>query len=66
MNWGNSTCRTWLNTVFFADAFNTREQVAILTSTIMPNGDSQVTTGKGDKVILLGLSEAKKYFSNNA
>lgn len=60
--WKDSSLRTWLNGEFLQNAF-TSEQRALLKTV-------RVTTGSGitteDKVFLLSIHEAKRYFASDA
>lgn len=66
ITWEHSTLRKWLNDSFFKIAFSEEEQKQIPTTTNI-NEDNPEYRSKGgnkteDKVFLLSISEAKKYF----
>ena len=55
VTWKNCTLRTWLNGTFLESAFSKKEQAAIAQTT--------ATRATTDKVFLLSVGEANKYFS---
>lgn len=69
MTWENCDLRKWLNGEFFQSAFTAEEQAQILL-TPTPNPGSTVHGAAGgndteDKVFLLNVDEADKYFPND-
>ena len=72
VTWETSSIRKWLNEDFINTAFSASEKKAISTTTVK-NEDNKRAGGDGgndtkDKVFLLNINEAKKYFkmSQNA
>ena len=69
ITWKDCNLRKWLNEDFLRTAFTPEEQNAILTVTTEneDNPDSQTEGGSNtrDRVFLLSLGEAEKYFSSN-
>ncbi len=66
VTWASSSLRTKLNNEFYNDAFSESEKALIPTVTLVDekNGrDKGVDTQ--DKIFVLSMSEAKKYFSTN-
>jgi len=68
VTWETCTLRTWLNGSFYDNAFSSSEKAMILSSTIANENNSEYGTAGGnkttDKVFLLSISEAQKYFSS--
>ena len=66
ISWETSSLREWLNGTFFNNAFCTEEQDLIQSVTITEDDDQSSSTSPGtdinDKVFLLSISEANKYF----
>lgn len=69
VTWATSTIRTWLNETFLNSAFSEKEQAAIaktiVTADKNPHQDFYGTnqgTNTSDKIFLLSLHEADKYF----
>ena len=62
VSWKDSTVRAWLNGEFLHTAF-TADQQALLKTVCVPTGKNSSTE---DKVFLLSLEEAKRYFASNA
>ena len=64
--WGSCSSRTWLNDTFFHTAFSADEQAKILTSTVdnpaNPFFDATDSSPTNDKLFLLSIQEADKYF----
>ncbi len=58
--WELSSIRTWLNNDFFNTAFNAEEQALIQNTTLSTESENTTT----DKVFLLSIDEAEKYFSS--
>ena len=68
ITWEYSTIRKWLNNEFYNRAFDENEKVLILTSTIEYVEKGLVFDSKKvsqDKIFLLSIDEAKKYFKND-
>ena len=69
VTWESCSQRKWLNEDFLRTAFTPEEQNAILTVTTEneDNPDSQTEGGSNtrDRVFLLSLSEADRYFGSN-
>ena len=67
--WKTCTLRTWLNKTFYNEAFGTDHQKMIVRSTVSADTNPQYSTNPGnatnDKVFLLSIREAEKYFSTN-
>ena len=71
LTWETCTLRTWLNGTFLNSAFSETEQAAIAQTTVSADKNSKFDTDPGnattDKVFLLSIDEAEKYFlSDNA
>lgn len=69
MTWENCSLRTWLNGEFYENAFSEDEMLKIVT-TKLENKDNESGTIDGgndteDKVFLLSVEEAKKYFEED-
>ena len=68
--WESCTLRTWLNETFLQDAFSDAEQQLIQTTTVTADANPEYNTDPGheteDKVFLLSIPEAKKYFTSAA
>ena len=66
--WENSNIRSWLNDKFYNSAFTDEEKSRIKEVQIIneDNDDYMTLGGKDttDKIFLLSISEARKYFSN--
>lgn len=69
ITWETCTLRAWLNEEFMNAAFNTEEQQMIPTVTVNvdKNPDFNITPGNAtqDKVFLLSITEADRYFTDN-
>ena len=67
VTWETCTLRKWLNSTFINSAFTLNEQEKIVTTTVTAdvNPDHNANPGKDtqDKVFLLSINEANKYFS---
>lgn len=70
VTWESCTLRNWLNDIFLNDAFDTSYQKMILSSTVPADKNPEYDTDPGndttDKVFLLSIDEAKKYFPTDA
>ena len=66
--WGNSNIRAWLNDEFYNSAFTAEEKNKIKeVQLVNEDNDDYMTLGgrdTTDKIFLLSISEARKYFSN--
>ena len=66
--WNTCTLRGWLNGEFYKKAFSRAEQAVIALSTVKadPNPKNGINPGNDttDKVFILGISEATKYFGS--
>jgi len=66
--WESSYLRWWLNDCFINEAFSTEEQSMIVTTKVSnPNNPEYNTDGGNDtedKIFLLSIEEAEKYFSS--
>ena len=69
-SWENCSLREWLNGTFFNNAFCSEEQDLIQSVTITEDDDQSSSTSPdtdiNDKVFLLSISEADKYFDVTA
>lgn len=70
VTWETCTLRKWLNDDFINAAFSTDEQTIIPTVTVSADKNPEHSTNPGkrtqDKVFLLSITEANKYFSSDA
>ena len=70
VTWETCTLRTWLNGTFLDNAFSSSEQAAIAQTTVTADKNSKYDTDPGnattDKVFLLSIDEANKYFSSSS
>lgn len=68
--WSNCVLRPWLSETFLQTAFTEEEQEAILETTVTADENPMYHTPAGsaveEKVFLLSLAEADRYFSSNA
>ncbi len=68
--WETCSLRKWLNGTFISTAFSTDEQNLIISSTITAdrNPDYGTSPGKNtiDKIFLLSITEANKYFNSDS
>ena len=66
VTWESCTLRKWLNDTFLNNAFSAKHQEMILTSTVTadknPSYDTDPGNNTSDKVFLLSITEAEKYF----
>lgn len=69
ITWENSTIRKWLNNEFINTAFSNDERAKIETTLVLNLDNTEKGTKGGnstyDRVFLLSMSEARKYFENN-
>lgn len=67
--WEECSLRQWLNDSFFNAAFSEEERALIQNTTVSADKNPQYSTKPGnattDKVFLLSINEAKKYFNSN-
>ena len=67
--WETCTLRGWLNDEFFNKAFSTDEKKSILQSNVSADKNPEYSTNPGnatkDKVFLLSIVEANKYFKSD-
>ena len=67
--WETCTLRSWLNGTFYNAAFSAEEQSQIQTTTVTADKNQKYSTSAGnntqDKVFLLSVTEAEKYFSSD-
>jgi len=69
VTWETCSLRKWLNETFFSAAFRFEEQSSIISSIVTADKNPSYYTSSGnnttDKVFLLSITEANKYFSLN-
>lgn len=69
VQWRNSGLQDWLNNTFLYNAFSVQEQGRLVAKTAKadknPDYDTNPGTDSRDRVTLLSVSEAQKYFSGN-
>lgn len=69
MTWETSSLRTWLNMYFLNVAFSSEEQEKIIRENVPADGNPQWDTPAGndtlDKVFLLSIDEANRFFPDN-
>ncbi len=69
VTWENCTLRKWLNDDFLNTAFSAEEQAKILTTNVTADKNPSYDTDPGnatkDKVFLLSINEANKYFDSD-
>ena len=70
VTWETCTLRRWLNGSFINSAFSAAEQKQILHTTVTSDRNPSYSTYPGnntkDKVFLLSIAEAQKYFSSDS
>lgn len=68
ITWEQCSLRKWLNDSFLNEAFSEEEQALIQHTTVSADKNPKYSTDSGntttDKVFLLSINEAEKYFSN--
>ncbi len=68
VTWETCSLRKWLNETFLSAAFSSEEQNSIISSTVTADKNPSYSTSPGnnttDKVFLLSITEAKKYFKS--
>ena len=69
VTWKTCSLRKWLNGTFLSAAFSSAEQNSIISSTVTADKNPTYRTFPGknttDKVFLLSITEANKYFSSD-
>ena len=69
VTWENCSLRKWLNGTFLNNAFSAEEQAQIQNTTVSADKNPKYSTNPGnattDKVFLLSINEAEKYFTND-
>ena len=69
VTWETCSLRKWLNEIFLKNAFTDAEQESIQLTTITADKNPDYATNPGnntmDKVFLLSIAEAEKYFTTN-
>lgn len=69
VTWENCTLRQWLNDTFINDAFNADERTMIQNTYLPSENNPKYGTDSGndtnDKIFVLSLTEAQKYFTTN-
>ncbi len=69
ITWEKCTLRSWLNSEFINAAFSTEEQKMIPSVTVSADKNPKYSTDPGnatqDKVFLLSITEANKFFKND-
>ena len=67
--WEESSLRSWLNNTFLNTAFGSKHQEMILDTNVSADENPEYSTNPGnattDKVFLLSINEAEKYFTND-
>ena len=70
ITWASCTLRIWLNGTFLNSAFSEKEQALIAQTTVTADKNPEYDTESGsattDKVFLLSIDEANKYFSSDS
>ncbi|MCR5150245.1 MAG: DUF6273 domain-containing protein [Clostridiales bacterium] len=69
VTWETCSLRKWLNETFINEAFNKGEQTILAETKVTADANPSYSTSPGnetkDKVFLLSINEAKKYFSSD-
>ena len=69
VTWENCSLRKWLNETFLNNAFSAEEQALIQSTTVSADKNPDYSTDPGnattDKVFLLSITEAEKYFDSD-
>lgn len=67
VTWENCSLRKWMNGTFLNNAFSAEEQAQIQNANVSADKNPEYSTNPGnattDKVFLLSITEAEKYFS---
>ena len=70
ITWKKCNLRTWMNGTFLNRAFSADEQAKILSATVFADENPKYSTDPGDattdKMFLLSITEAEKYFTTDA
>ncbi len=70
VTWETCSLRKWMNGTFLNNAFSTDEQAKIATTNVSVDKNPEYSTNPGnatkDKVFLLSIKEAEKYFSSDS
>ncbi len=68
VTWGTCSLRSWLNEVFYTNAFSTREQELIREITVAADKNPEYRTDPGNdtknKIFLLSINEVNKYLKS--
>ena len=68
VTWDTCTLRKWLNQSFLNEAFASSEKALISTTTVTADNNPRYPKSQGkdteDKIFLLSINEAEKYFTN--
>ena len=68
--WETCSLRKWLNVTFIGNVFSSDEQNMLQTTTVIADNNPSFSTSPGnnttDKVFLLSIPEANKYFSSDS
>lgn len=69
VTWETCSLRKWMNSTFLNAAFSAKEQKCIVNTSVSADKNPDYSTDPGnatmDKVFLLSITEANKYFGNN-
>ena len=69
VTWETSSLRSWLNNDFIVAAFSNKEQAMLAKTTVNSDENKKYNTNPGnitqDKVFLLSIQEAQKYFTSD-
>ena len=69
ITWESCSLRKWLNETFLNSAFSSEEQSSIISTTVTADKNPSFSTSPGnnttDKVFLLSIAEANKYFNSD-
>ena len=70
VSWENCSLRKWLNGTFLNAAFSAEEQAIIQSTNVSADNNPKYSTDSGnattDKVFLLSINEAEKYFASDS
>ncbi|MBR5995617.1 MAG: hypothetical protein IK026_03460 [Eubacteriaceae bacterium] len=70
VTWETCSVRKWLNGIFISSAFSSDEQAIIQSTTVTADKNPEYSTSPGknttDKVFLLSITEANKYFNTDS
>ena len=66
VTWETCTLRKWLNGAFLNNAFSVDEQKQILSTTVTPDYSTDPGNNTKDRVFLLSIAEAEKYFGSDS